>query len=235
MKPVWSETAPLAPLAQKLPQGRPAAPAPAWMGGAAPAAQPLFPAPEPAAVDPAEVERQIEAARADARAEGERQGWAAAQADIAAALARLGEALDQVGAAARAMSRPYASELVELALIVARELVGAEVRRDPGPLVRLVERCLEDVAGESSITVRMHPADRAALLAARPDLARADLRLVEDARLARGGCAVDSTRRLVDARIEERLDQVRDGLRELLEEAAAGESAGEGAGDAAHA
>ena len=32
-------------------------------------------------------------------------------------------------------------------------------------------------------------------------------------------CAVESTRRLVDARLEERLDNVRDGLREIMEEA----------------
>jgi len=118
------------------------------------------------------------------------------------------------------MARPYATELVELALIIARELVGAEVRRDPAPLVHLVERCLDEVAGESSIAVRLHPADRAALLAARPDLGKTpDLRLLEDPSLSRGGCAVESSRRLVDARLEERLDSVRDGLRELMEEA----------------
>jgi flagellar assembly protein FliH len=219
MKP--GSTPPLSPLAQKLPQVRPGATRAAWMQTEAPAPTPLFGVPsQPTVIDEAEVTRRLDQALAEARAEGERQGWQKAEADVAAALVRLGDALGRVESIARAMARPYATELVELALIVARELVGAEVQRDPAPLIELVERCLDDVAGESSITVRLHPADRAALLAARPDLAgAADLRVVDDPSLARGGCAVESARRLVDARLEERLDSVRDGLRELLEEA----------------
>jgi flagellar assembly protein FliH len=222
MRPV-STRPELTPLADKLGQARPGAAAPAWMSVAAPAPQPLFaadPVPvAPAVVDEAEVARQIAEATAAGRAEGEKQGWATGEADVAAAIGRLGEALGRIEAAARAAVRPYATELVELALIIARELVGAEIRRDPAPLVQLVERCLDDVAGESSITLRLHPADRAALVAARPELVRADLRIVDEPNMARGGCAVESARRLVDARLEERLDNVRDGLRELLEEA----------------
>lgn len=212
-----------APLAQRLPQASPGQTAPAWLSAAPPAPAPLFQSEAvapPSLIDEAELNRRLDEAMTRARADGEQQGWQKAEADIAAALARLGDAIAGVQDAARAIARPYAGELVELALIIARELIGAEVRRDPAPLVRLVERCLDDVVGESSITVRMNPADRAALLAARPDLAGSpDVRLVEDASLARGGCAVESTRRLVDARLEERLDGMRDGLRELLEEA----------------
>jgi flagellar assembly protein FliH len=210
-------------LADRLPQAKAGQPAPSWMGGTPPAPSPLFATTvnqAPSVLDEAEVARRLTEALAEARADGERQGWEKAEPDIAAAIARLGDALDQVQATARAIARPYASELVELAFIIARELVGAEVRRDPAPLVHLVERCLDEVAGESSITVRLHPADRAALLIARPDLGKTpDLRVVEDPAMARGGCAAESTRRLVDARLEERLDSVRDGLRELLEEA----------------
>jgi flagellar assembly protein FliH len=211
---------PIAPLASRLPQAR-AGGAASWMATSSPPPTPLFGGGQtPTVLDEAEMERRLGEALIEARAEGERQGWQKAEADVAAAIAHLGQALDRVFATARAMTRPYATELVELALIIARELVGAEVRRDPAPLIALVEHCLDDVAGESSITVRLHPADRAALLAARPDLAKTpDIRVVEDPSLARGGCAVESSRRLVDARLEERLDNVRDGLRELLEEA----------------
>lgn len=212
------------PLMQRLPQARPDRSAPPWMGGRTPAPEPLFQsAPAVAAaqpsIDPAELERQLDAAVAEGRAEGERRGWEAAKDDVAAAIARLGEALEKIEASARAAAKPYASELVELALIVARELIGAEIGRDPAPLVQLIERCLDDVVGESAITIKLHPADRAALIAARPDLLRPDLRVIEDPTLARGGCLVESARRMVDARLEERLDNVREGLRELLEEA----------------
>jgi flagellar assembly protein FliH len=212
----------LAPLADRLPVASPGTRAPVWMGGAPPVPSPLFETASAVAapiLDEAELKRQVDAAVAEARAAGEREGWAKAEADIQTALARLADALGQVEETARAMARPYASELVELALIVARELVAADVERDPLRLVQLVERCLDDVVGESSITVRLHPADRANLLAARPELAKGDLRLLEDATLARGGCVIESARRLVDARVEERLDRLRDGLRELLEEA----------------
>jgi flagellar assembly protein FliH len=211
----------LVPLADLLRRAEPAVVVPSWMSAAPPTPAPMFssPSPAPPILDEAEVARRLAEAVEEARAEGERQGWAKAEADVAAAIARLGDALGKIDATARAMARPFATELVELALLVARELVGAEVSRDPAPLVHLVERCLDDVAGESQIIVRLHPADRAALLAARPDLVRPDLRVIEDASLARGGCAVESTRRLVDARLEERLDKMRDGLRELLEEA----------------
>jgi flagellar assembly protein FliH len=212
----------VSPLMDKLPQARTGQPAPSWMGGTAPAPSPLFAAggQTPSVLDEAEVARRLVEATAAARTDGERQGWQKAETDVAAAIARLGDALEHVQVTARAMARPYATELVELALIIARELVGADLRRDPGPLIHLVERCLDEVAGESSITVRLHPADRAALLSARPDLGKtADLRVVEDPSMARGGCAAESSRRLVDARLEERLDNMRDGLRELLEDA----------------
>lgn len=214
-----------APLMQRLPHARPTQSAPPWMGGHAPAPEPLFPAapaeaaPPAPAIDPAELKLQLDAAVAEGRAEGERKGWEAAKDDVAAAIGRLGEALEKVESSARAAAKPYASELVELALIVARELVGAEIGRDPAPLIALIERCLDDVVGESAITIKLHPADRAVLVAARPDLLRPDLRIIEDAALARGGCLVESARRMVDARLEERLDNVREGLRELLEEA----------------
>lgn len=221
MKP-GSATDLVTPLAEKLPQSRPGQTAPAWMGGTRPVPSPLFATGNqtPTVLDEAEVARRLDEALTEARAEGERQGWQKAEADMATAIGRLGDALEQIQATARAVARPYAGELVELAFIIARELVGAEVRRDPAPLIHLVERCLDEVAGESSITVRLHPADRAALLAARPDLGKVpDLRIVEDPAMARGGCAAESARRLVNARLEERLDGVRDGLREMLEEA----------------
>jgi flagellar assembly protein FliH len=213
------------PLMQRLPQARTGPSAASWMGVRTPAPEPMFQSAPAAsttsqpALDLAELERDRETAVAEGRAEGERKGWEAAKDDVAAAIARLGEAIEKVEASARAAAKPYASELVELALIVARELVGAEIGRDPAPLVQLIERCLDDVVGESAITIKLHPADRAALLAARPDLLRPDLRVMEDPTLARGGCLVESARRMVDARLEERLDNVREGLRELLEEA----------------
>ena len=214
-------SSPFEPLASRLPQVTPGGAAPTWMSTPTPPPTPLFGSVQaPTVLDEAAMERRLAEAMAQACADGERQGWEKAEAEVAAALGRLGDALGQARATASAMARPYATELVELALIIARELVGAEVRRDPAPLVHLVERCLDEVAGESSIAVRMHPADRAALLAVRPDLGKTpDLRLIEDPSMSRGGCAVESSRRLVDARLEERMDGVRDGLRELMEEA----------------
>jgi flagellar biosynthesis/type III secretory pathway protein FliH len=199
------------PLADKLQRQPPGAAARGWMSTtpvAAPA--PLFSGGYTAPIiDHADIERRVAEGLARAREEGERQGWAKAEEDVAAAIARLGNALSQVQATAREM----------LAFIIARGLVGAEVKRDPAPLVRLIERCLDEVTGESSITLRLHPADRAILMVLRPELALTDLRILEDESIARGGCAVESARRLVDARVEERLDNVRDGVRQLLEEA----------------
>ena len=213
---------PPVPLIDKLERRAGGAPAPRWMSAPAPAPpQPLFGGPgAPAApiIDQAEIDRQVADGIALAREEAERQGWAKAEADIVEALARLGNALVQVQTTAREMARPYAGELVELAFIVARGLIGAEVKRDPAPLVKLVERCLDEVTGESTITVRLNPADRAVLQMLRPELALTSMRILDDPSMARGGCAVESARRLVDARVEERLDNLREALEQLLEE-----------------
>ncbi|HTE55979.1 MAG TPA: FliH/SctL family protein [Kofleriaceae bacterium] len=211
-------------LSERSPRVDPGSPAPSWMERTTSVPAPMFAAayavPTAPAVDPAELQRQVDQAIAEGRVEGERSGREAGKEEIAAAITRLGESMERIEESARAAVRPYATELVELALIIARELVGAEVKRDPAPLIQLVERCLDDVVGELTVTIKLHPADRAVLIAARPDLLRRDLRVVEDPALARGGCLVESARRLVDARLEARLDSVRDGLRELLEEAA---------------
>ena len=200
---------------------------PAWLGArTAQTARTAFAPPQASIArlqDDPELKRQLDEARAEAEIEGLR----AAQHKVEALVERYGDALVRLQEMTRENARPLAAEVVELALVVAREILGRECTIDHEPLLRRVEAALQSVAGDATIEVRLSKGDLTYIAKRRPDLGEAGVVLIEDPRLGPGGCVVETPERIVDASIEARLDAVRAALTEVVESRADGEPAPE--------
>jgi len=187
------------PMASILKGGAPPPPDPEPLRRAERLAEELRRAAEQAA------ERIVEAARAEAdavreaaRALGRREGLAAV------------DALRAQADAAR--ERAYAEAepaLRSLALEIAGRVIGRVVESEP-VVVTLAERALQRARHRRRLTLRAHPGDRGALAEAMPRLSAlapaAELALVDDAGIGRGGVLLETEAGAIDARVEAQLE-----------------------------
>jgi len=143
-----------------------------------------------------EVARLRDEAQALGRAEGERLGRDAAQAEAAqaqeAAITALREAWGQLAAPLKGKEHDLAELVTELSFALARHIVGVEVNANAESLKALVARLIRDAAAErgarQSIVVRLHPDDHVLLS---PVTRIEDAHLLADATISRGGALVE--------------------------------------------
>jgi flagellar biosynthesis/type III secretory pathway protein FliH len=205
----------LRPLAERLVRTGHGAPTPSWLDrpAAAPRTRPLGPkseklppVPQPAEnVWRAEVETRIE----DARAAAEREGRARAEAEIARAIHRYGEAIQTLSAATRVALRPDAGEVVELALLIAGELAGRALHADKEALARRLDAVFAEVAAPGGAVVRVSPADAAELRRLRPELMSHGTSIIEDPAIGPGGLVIETPQAVIDATVAARLKAAR--------------------------
>lgn len=152
-----------------------------------------------AAGDDARAERL--AAVAEGRAEG--MGLAAA------ALARVAEVRD-------ARLAEVDAAVVDVALEIARRLVGQELAARPEAVLDVARRALRASVGAGDVLLRVAPGDVAAVRDASPSLGdaleRGSLAVVEDPALERGEVIVEAVGGRVDARIPAQLEAFRRAL-----------------------
>jgi len=170
--------------------------------------------PKPVLDAAAEAGRVLDAARAEAdgiragarsareaaRIEGFEEGRNAARAEAVEILVAARADAEQVRADARDMA-------VALAVRMAEKIVGRVVELAPAILADIAAQALAaSRARDGVITVRVHPADLAAVAVARPGLTdrlagRAELRLISDETVGRFGCVVESRAGRLDGRL----------------------------------
>jgi flagellar assembly protein FliH len=124
-------------------------------------------------------------------------------ADVAARMSQLASAFQSEMAL---LESQVASDLVSLAIDIARQVLRREVQADAHALLPAATEALRALGENASrLEVRLHPADLEAMrthLEARP--AAQGWRLHEDASLARGGCRVEADSGVADATFEAR-------------------------------
>jgi flagellar biosynthesis/type III secretory pathway protein FliH len=234
-KPVTSAQPLVAqPLAERLPSVDLPGAKPWFQVPAGATPRPLFSAPAAgasAASDDGGAAAALAAARAEietqrqgidkAREEAEKTGLATAQAKVEEIVERYLDGIQRLLQATRLAHRPEPGEVVELALLVAREILGRELSMDRGMLLAAIDRALSSVSADTQLVLRVSPADAAYVKKHRPELVRDGVVLVEDKKISVGGCIVETPAWVLDASIEARLEAVRGGLVELMTSAAA--------------
>lgn len=140
----------------------------------------------------------------EGRAAGLAEGRAIAQKELQERVARLESVYAAAARPLLALDEQAAGELAQLAMIVARRVVAAELHLMPELVAKAVQEAARALpAATREIRVYLHPDDLALVRAMA--IAERDWRLVADPNLARGDCRIDSERSRLDARVATRL------------------------------
>ena len=188
-----------------------------WTGGT-PMGGALLPMVDPAmqamltASEAAEAARVADVLRvADER--GYEAGRARAEREMAETIAAAGQLARSLETAVPRDVDMVARTVAELAILVARRIIGAELRHDPAVLIAAIEAGLRQAVGASSVQVELHPGAVAPVEAAW--LARHGQRhrglawsFVSDPTLPVGGCRLRTEYGLVDAGLEDQLSEI---------------------------
>ena len=176
----------------------------------------------------------LESARAEAerlrreesergRAEGMEAGRAAAAAEQAGLFEQAREVLALAERERLARVRASESLIAELAVKVARRLLGREVAADAAYVARVAQELIGEVDKARRIEVRVCAGDFAAMLAERTSLERllpqqTECAIVPDRSLAAGDVVIATEFGTVDGRMETRLGLLRQALTAVAKE-----------------
>ena len=143
-------------------------------------------------------------------AQGERSGEEAAAGRGEAMLRRLAGTIDEVAALRTDLMRRTERELVNLALVIAERIIAREVTLDRELLVTMARVAIDRLGERASATIRLNPADHAALATARGRDAAigGPVQIVADPHVSRGGCLVQSDFGLMDLGIEAQVSEM---------------------------
>jgi flagellar assembly protein FliH len=153
----------------------------------------------------------------EAEARGYQEGLARAQAETRPALEALAARVKQLDAILQVLGQPLAQldaevekELLQLALVVGKQLARRELRVDPSQVIGIIRESLSQLpASARDVRVHLHPEDAATVRErlAEPTNERA-WTIVEDPTLTRGGCVVRTDMSQIDVRLETRISAV---------------------------
>ena len=148
-----------------------------------------------------------DAARQQGLAEGTRDGERAAHQSATSQRQQLETLLGAMAQARLAMLDENRDMLVEIVFAAVCRVLGQHAATRAG-IASMVDSLLEEERAPQLLTVRLHP-DDARLFAAEDGPSHAQLRYQADARVALGGCLIDSARGTLDARLELQVELLR--------------------------
>lgn len=154
---------------------------------------------------------------------GEKAGRELGETAAAPLIDKLGRYLEEISGLREKLLREAERELVELAFQAARAVVAAEVDARPDAVAENVRKAIAKISGEGRITLRVHPADAAAVFRSREALApflegRGELRVEPDESIDRGGCLASTDYAEADATIAGQFAVLREQLAKAREE-----------------
>jgi len=156
------------------------------------------------------VQDLAETLRSGAREQGYQEGVARAQAEVQT---QLMEALSALTAAQQERHRialEHEAALADLALSIARKVIGAHLDADPTLVARIVQATIHDLEPSTTLDVRVNPGDLATVEGARRELERlvqgnGRVDISADETVDPGGVVLISPVGEVDARITTKL------------------------------
>ena len=161
----------------------------------------------PSAVD---TEAELARLREAARSEGYAEGLAAGRTEGEQACKRMKQLADSFSSTLDNLDFRLADMVLELALDVSRQVVMAELSVHPERILDVVNMALKQMAENSrEARLLLNPED-AVLVRPHLDqvLDKNRLRIVEDARIERGGCMIETPQGDLDATLPARWRQV---------------------------
>jgi len=159
---------------------------------------------------PVDIEAELAGLRETARAEGYAEGLAAGRVEGEQACGRMKQLAESFSATLDNLDFRLADMVLELALDVARQVVAGELAARPERILDVVNLALKQMAETSREARLLLNPDDAALVRPHLDqvLDKNRLRIVEDVRIVRGGCLIETTQGDLDGTLPARWRQV---------------------------
>lgn len=154
-----------------------------------------------------------QAARDRARAEVRAELEIESQTQIADLREQLAATIAEISNVKETVAAQAETELVELALEIAKKIVGREVTFDREIAFTLVKVSLSRLQTHAAARVHLHPEDFAFVQAQRERLNyHGALEIIEDRSIDLGGCLVKTETGDIDARIDSQFEEIAHGL-----------------------
>ena len=155
-------------------------------------------------------EAELARLREAARAEGYSEGLAAGRVEGEQACGRMKQLVESFGNTLDNLDFRLADMVLELALDVARQVVAGELAARPERILDVVNLALKQMAESSREARLLLNPDDATLVRPHLDqvLDKNRLRIVEDVRIVRGGCLIETSQGDLDATLPARWRQV---------------------------
>jgi flagellar assembly protein FliH len=184
---------------------------------------------------------QQEAARLEttAREEGYRQGYSSGYEDGYAKgqeeatsqcrgewdsrIEYLSRVLDEIARFRLTLVETNRSELVQLAVEIARTVIGVEVEINDAVILNVIDECLRKASSPTTLKIKTNLSDLPVVIEAKRELAARfpavqSIEVVDDPAVERGGCLIETDSGFFDARIERQLDRIHTALTKSLQE-----------------
>ena len=157
------------------------------------------------------VRSSAEAAQRKGFAEGEQQGVTQTNAQLQPVMARLSKTLEELVNLRPRLREEAESDVVQLALAIARRVLHRELSIDPSAIQALVQVALDRLARQEVHCVRVHPAQEHAVRSALEAQGR-NFEVQADRRLESGALVFETNRGKMDASVTAQFEEIERGL-----------------------
>ncbi|MEO6867669.1 MAG: FliH/SctL family protein [Gaiellales bacterium] len=156
------------------------------------------------------VQELAETLRSGAREQGYQEGVARAQGEVQSQLIEVMIALTAAQSERHRLAVEHEGALADLALQIARKVIGAHLDADPTLVARIVQQAIIELEPSTALEVHVNPSDLQTVEESRRELERlvqgnGRIDIIADDRVDHGGVLLVSPVGEVDARIETKL------------------------------
>jgi flagellar assembly protein FliH len=165
----------------------------------------------------ADIQSRMEAARTQARAEGEAQGFKQASAKLDPVIQSLNHLIEDLSSQRKRLRAEAEEDTVKLALAIARRVLHREIATDPEAMLGLVKAAFAKLNARDTHRLRVSPSDADLLEQHRAKLnLPAAVTINPDTTLLPGSAVFETARGEMDASIDTQLSEIDRGLTDVL-------------------
>lgn len=148
--------------------------------------------------------------------EGQKAGQEQAAAEIAPMMDRLSRSLADLATVRSRVRKTAESDLLKLAIAVARRVIHRELTLDPGSIEGLIRVALEKLESRELCRVRVHPDQEPIIRTLLARFSAAPVELIPDPTLQSGDVLFETAHGTLDGSIEAQLQEIERGFADRL-------------------
>ena len=148
--------------------------------------------------------------------EGRNAGHEQAVAEIAPVMERLSRSLADLATVRSRVRKTAESDLLKLAIAVARRVIHRELTLDPGSIEGLIRVALEKLESRELCRVRVHPNQEPVIRTLLARFSAAPVELIPDGTLQSGDVLFETAHGTLDGSIEAQLQEIERGFADRL-------------------